>query len=61
MTREWDLKKQAEIAKQSFEQRDSWMKELSHFVGKERSSTSTDAQSDRRVESIQAGEEKKDR
>ncbi len=61
MTRDWDLKKQAEIAKQSFEQRDGWMKELSHFVGKEKSSTSSGAQSAEPGEAVQASEEKKAR
>lgn len=40
MQRDWDLKKQAAFAKESYEKREGWMKSLSHFAGKERTGTS---------------------
>lgn len=44
MSRDWNLKKQAQIAKMSFERREPWMKELSHFAGKDKPTLSSKTQ-----------------
>jgi hypothetical protein len=38
--REWNIKEQAEIARESFEKRPAWVKSISHFSGTNTSSGS---------------------
>lgn len=33
MSREWDIKRQAQIARESFDARPDWVKRISHFAG----------------------------